>query len=197
MNSSTFLRSLAVLTFALGPACDPSDPPPEAPAGSSTTDAPAGSSGSETSEPSTSSGASTTGVSTTGTGGPIPGSCGDATTQKACEALGDEYFGCGWFATTVIADPTTCAPTGTQGVCLVTDQLDGCDELFADDACADVDGGWFWRSRDDGGIELMPQPLSCGGAGDFDPCPWHQDAVEGVDPAADAACACACAIAAP
>lgn len=185
--SAALVRGALALCVAALAACDPPEPEPE-PQTTASTGAEPDTEGAEsdTGEP-----GSTT--DTPGTTGDVPGSCSDATTQQECEAIGSEYFDCGWFPTSIVADAMTCEVVEQSGLCLTTSALDGCDLPEVDDACEGVAGSWFFRTLEDGSIELLPEPLSCGGPGDFEACPWHMEE-PGTDDIA-AACSCACAIA--
>jgi hypothetical protein len=194
-----FTAVTVVLSSLLVLACtpEPSDPGPSAEESGGATTEPADSSGtasgtaSETQDPST---GGSTGMGTGTTGEPLPTSCAEATTPEQCSAVSDEYSTCGWFETVLaeyVDGSIPCQAVGTTGVCLTVDQLDGCDETFPEDACGPDSGGIFVRTLDDGTIEILPDPMSCGGPGDFEQCPWFETQ-DPVDEPLLSACVCAC-----
>lgn len=194
MQIVEFTAVTVVLSSLLVLACTPEpDPGPSAEESGGATTEPADSSGtaSETQDPST---GGSTDMATGTTGEPLPMTCAEATTPEQCAAISDDIATCGWFQTTLaeyVDGSIPCQAVGTAGVCLIVDQLDGCGETFAEDACERGSGGIFVRTQGDGSLEILPDPMSCGAPDQFEQCPWFESQ-DPVDEPLLSACVCAC-----
>jgi hypothetical protein len=168
---------------------------------SETTDAATGTTGatgtattaSETSSATSTSseGSSTSGQTETTTTGSGFENCEDAQTPEQCEGTSNRFMGCGWFATTIIADPVACEPSRGGGMCMLADQDDTC-TTNEGNVCDGGSEDLFARPLDRGGFELVLEGPTCtDGIGDFIPCDAFY--VEEGTALADA-CACGCSL---